>query len=458
MASIRIGIASEFNLVDSKVGVGTTNPTEVMDVRGQIYSDNSIGAGGISTVTTYQGFLDTKQTIKSSVSEGTVVAGSLSGEIVIEGEVTVSSGTTYTSGPENLTVTDNFTLPGISDDKPSVGTMRFNENLGALEFYTGVEWRAVNSYVDMSNRSRAVFGGASNDSDLIHYFNTATQGNSNNFGSLTSAKSEMNGMSDGTRGLFANGYSSPGGRLNIIEYITIASEGNGIDFGDSTMRRNSGDSGCSSSTRGVMAGGYTHGNSPANPQNVIDYVEIQTIGNALDFGDLAYEYWGLAACSSPTRGLWGGGGSPGSIPHEEITMITIASKGNSVDFGVLTQARYYGGASGNSVRGIWAGGYNGPSTHGQKTIDYVTIASTGNAIDFGERTVGHSYGCATATQTRSFMIGGRDVDNATNGYNTIDYVNIASTGNALDFGDILWNTRYYAIGALSDSHGGLGGF
>ena len=57
----------------------------MVDVRGQIYSDNSIGAGGISTVTTYQGFLDTKQTIKSSVSEGTVVAGTLSGEIIVDG-------------------------------------------------------------------------------------------------------------------------------------------------------------------------------------------------------------------------------------------------------------------------------------------------------------------------------------------------------------------------------------
>ena len=114
MASIRIGIKSEFNLVDSKVGVGTTNPTEAMDVRGQIYSDNSIGAGGISTVTTYQGFLDTKQTIKSSVSEGTVVAGTLSGEIIVDGEVTVSSGTTYTSGLSELTTTNKFTLPGIT--------------------------------------------------------------------------------------------------------------------------------------------------------------------------------------------------------------------------------------------------------------------------------------------------------------------------------------------------------
>ena len=139
MASIRIGIKSEFNLVDSKVGVGTTNPTELMDVRGQIYSDNSIGAGGISTVTNYQGFLDTKQTIKSS-SEGTVVAGSLSGEIIIDGDVTVSSGTTYTSGLSELTTTNKFTLPGITGSRPTEGTTRFNENLAALEFYTGTEW------------------------------------------------------------------------------------------------------------------------------------------------------------------------------------------------------------------------------------------------------------------------------------------------------------------------------
>ena len=140
MASIRIGIKSEFNLVDSKVGIGTTNPTEAIDVRGQVYSDSSIGAGGISTVTTYQGFLDTKQTIKSSVSEGTVVAGTLSGEIIVDGEVTVSSGTTYTSGLSELTATNKFTLPSIIGSRPTEGATRFNENLGALEFYTGTEW------------------------------------------------------------------------------------------------------------------------------------------------------------------------------------------------------------------------------------------------------------------------------------------------------------------------------
>ena len=34
-----------------------------------------------------------------------------------------------------------------------------------------------------------------------------------------------------------------------------------------------------------MGGGFCSGNK-LNQQNVIDYIEIQTIGNALDFGDL----------------------------------------------------------------------------------------------------------------------------------------------------------------------------
>ena len=115
------------------------------------------------------------------------------------------------------------------------------------------------------------------------------------------------------------------------------------------MKRNSGDSGCSSGTRGVMGGGYTGNNSPANPQNVSDDVEIQTLGNALDFGDLAYERYGHGACSSPTRGLFGGGGESPAGAQKDITFITIASKGNSVQFGNLTKRRMYHGSSGNSV-------------------------------------------------------------------------------------------------------------
>jgi len=38
-------------------------------------------------------------------------------------------------------------------------------------------------------------------------------------------------------------------------------------------------------------------------------------------------------------------------------------------------------ATGTSIRGVWAGG---SSPTNQNVLDYVTIASTGNAADFGD--------------------------------------------------------------------------
>jgi hypothetical protein len=68
-------------------------------------------------------------------------------------------------------------------------------------------------------------------------------------------------------------------------------------------------------------------------QNIIDYVQISTIGNAIDFGDLKNIQYGNYALSSPTRGL---NASGGPTINGLIEYITISSKGNSVDFGNLT--------------------------------------------------------------------------------------------------------------------------
>ena len=134
MAKIRIGFSTHFEVENELVGIGTDNPTNTKQVLGNIQASDA-KVIGITTLTTFDGFTDTKLSLHGSVGSKKHTT---SGEIVIEGTVNVSSGTTYISGPENLTVTDNFTLPGISDDKPTAGTTRFNEILGALEFYTGV--------------------------------------------------------------------------------------------------------------------------------------------------------------------------------------------------------------------------------------------------------------------------------------------------------------------------------
>ena len=47
----------------------------------------------------------------------------------------------------------------------------------------------------------------------------------------------------------------------------------------------------------------------------------------------------------------------------------------------MTHAREGTGAASNATRGLWGGGENGGDSD---VIDYVTIASTGNATDFGD--------------------------------------------------------------------------
>ena len=282
MAKVRIGFSTELNIGSEVSGIGTDNPTNTKQVLGNIHATNT-KAVGVSTFTTFDGFVDTKASI--SGLEGSE-QGSLSGEIIIEGSATVSTGATFTSGPKNFTVTDNFTLPGISDDKPSVGTTRFNENLGALEFYTGVEWRAVNSYVDMSNRGRAVWmggnetnatGGQNDHCPTTDYVQIQTLGNAIDFGTLDQSTAQNSSYGSSIEA-FSNGFGQSSTQQNYIQNAKFASGGNFGDFGDLTRVVRMSAS-VNSSTRGVTAGG-------AGGVNVMDYLELQTKGNALDFGDL----------------------------------------------------------------------------------------------------------------------------------------------------------------------------
>ena len=134
----------------------------------------------------------------------------------------------------------------------------------------------------------------------------------------------------------------------------------------------------------------------------------------------------------------------------EYHFLKFSTKGNSTDFGDSTQRRSGACGAGNAVRGIFSGGYLGGST-AKNTIDYVTLASTGNAIDFGDRTFTGSYSSAASNSVRVVNVGG-----FTPGYiNIEEFVTIASTGNAQDFGDSATGS---AAGAVSDSHGGLGGY
>ena len=133
----------------------------------------------------------------------------------------------------------------------------------------------------------------------------------------------------------------------------------------------------------------------------------------------------------------GGAPSPSTARSEVIDYITISSMGNSRDFGDLTEARSLNGGCASSTRGICAGGYNEPvSSPGYlNTIDYITIAATGNAVNFGDLTVARNGLSGTSSSTRGVFAGGSKPPSDTK-ENVIDYLTIASLGDAINFGDL----------------------
>ena len=136
MATIRrAGFGSVFEVENEKVGIGTTgNQTNTLQVLGRTKASDA-RILGISTLTTYQGFVDKEAKFGKEVIDVESQAGTL-GEIVIEGDVTVSSASTLTSSVNQLTLTDSFSVPtGNTDSRihcQTSGSMRFNEDLSLI--------------------------------------------------------------------------------------------------------------------------------------------------------------------------------------------------------------------------------------------------------------------------------------------------------------------------------------
>ena len=313
-------------------------------------------------------------------------------------------------------------------------------------------------------RGRGVFvggyvpGSAPNRTNVIQYIEIATAGDAIDFGDITNV-CQPACCSSSTRGVSGGGSgANPYPLLQNIEYTIISSQGGASDFGDLTAARRALPA-LSDSTRGIFAGGVASG-SPY-PVNTMDYVTIASTGNATDYGDLLQYSSGrfgrrsFDGCSSPTRGIWPGAYEGRSTFANYIEYITIQTRGDSKDFGDLTVARSGAGAAASSTRAVFGGGetWSSPAYTEYDTIDYITIATLGNATDFGNLGGNRAFVKATGSQTRGIVAGGY-LDNPQRIRDNIEYITFATTGDATDFGN-LTGAQYGTGNACSDSHGGL---
>ena len=283
------------------------------------------------------------------------------------------------------------------------------------------------------------------------------------FGDLTQARYTTTTVGSSTRSIFAGGGApvspSPFASVNTMDFITIANSSNAIDFGDTTSTGYQ-KSAVSSSTRGVITGGKPYTPSAGDALNTLDLVTIATAGNATDFGDLTAggRFTMPNTAMSPTRGLFAGGkfNSPSDYVNN-IESITIATTGNTTDFGdLLVKGGRSSGNCSSNTRGVFSIS-NYPSSD-SITLEFVTIASTGNATDFGDHATATTTKGALSDTIRGLFYGGFSPAITGTYQNTVDQITIATTGNAVDWGDIQLSTgtgRGAYVSGISDSHGGL---
>ena len=282
---------------------------------------------------------------------------------------------------------------------------------------------------DGAGNDRGVFiSGYTPASNTIDYITISTTGNAIDFGDLISARYATSATSNGAndRGVSCGGYTTT--YINNIEYFPISTPTNSIDFGD-LFNQMYYTASCSNgiNDRGVTGGGMN--NSPTRV-NIIQYITISTPGNATDYCDLTTKKYSLSATSNGinNRAIFAGGSEEGGATNI-IEYMTITSSSNSQDFGDLTSGKSELAATSNgtSDRGVFGGGGGGVNI-----IDYITITSTSNAANFGDLTNYTRLLSATSNTTNDRGVFG-------GGYaatNVMDYITISTTSNAEDFGDL----------------------
>ena len=242
----------------------------------------------------------------------------------------------------------------------------------------------------------------------------------------------------GARGIVAGGWTGPSsGNTAQTDYFNLSSTGSTADFGDISSGRRY-QAGCSDATRGLTFGGYASAYTSEIVKTTIastgSHATFGQMRNANNDGDESR--LGGACWASSTRGIHFGGTSPSSQTDARILYVTIQADGNSIDFGDLVNSYNfrYGAATGNKTRAIACGGRQEPGSAGVNTMQFVTMATTGNAQDFGDLTKATDTASgATSNGTRA-VIATNSVPSYTE--KALDQIRPASGGNGVSFGEL----------------------
>lgn len=305
-----------------------------------------------------------------------------------------------TDGVETSTSVAEFSLAFFTPWYGDRGLLQYQQNVSPYTEYAAV--------VDITTNSNATYWGdltvhgnytsAASDATIgvwngaglqgpMSYMTFATQGNSVSFGdgaSYGNLNTAYNMQSNGTYGMMMGGYQSSStpvdglaqGYQTQIQRFTFAQTATRpTDFGNLQVATFYQGGGIASSTKGFCISGL----DDIGYVTSIETASFSTAGTSTTFGNTSSGSSWASGLSDETYGVYALGYTGGH--NNIIEYVTMDTPGNATDFGDLQHTKRAVGATNNATRGIFWGGYSGSVWY--TAIDVITIQTPGNATNFG---------------------------------------------------------------------------
>ena len=261
-------------------------------------------------------------------------------------------GTPTKSGMACGSVTRGFYFGGVTPTYVNtIEYITWASTGNATNFGDLSETVRIGAGANSSTRALRIGGGtAAAAKNTIDYWTMTSSGNAIDFGDLAMGGSQY---CEGTSNpILAVGHKWNDGN-GRLDYVTIATTGNALEFGGLSPRHDTGAMTGSTTTRGFFAGGYSPG-EPEAGRNKISYILWASKGKNTGFGELRHHRWETqgGSAASPTRIVWmgnGGGSNTGGETH--IDYINPNTEGDAVDFGDLSVERWSAPTSSNTNGG-----------------------------------------------------------------------------------------------------------
>jgi len=230
---------------------------------------------------------------------------------------------------------------------------------------------------------------------------------------------------NGDRGVWMGSWNH-----NMVQYVSIPTLSNAVSFG--TCRSGGHSAGASDGTRGLSF--YQH-----TSYDGIQYITISTPQNALDFGSFSCGYSSAAASDGNTAVTFGGAYTPW-----ESYYVLFSTPMNAVKFGDLGTSAHWNAAVSDGSKGVFD---RGSQAWNNQEFRYVSIATPSSSIYFGKMQTSRGWSGAASNGVHGLWAGG----NNTNGtIISIEKLTLATPSNSANFGTLTY-ARHTSSPVANDS-------